>query len=196
MGLAQPAMRERDRVPDLAKFFHVGTLSRHVRGAEGLRAILADYFRVPVRIEEFVGHWMYLDPRERTRLRREGATLGSGAVLGERVWDRQHKFRVHLGPLTLAQYESFLPAWRQRGEGTSLGGRLLPQLVDWIRFYQCFELEWDVQLSLGAGEVPRFRLGQSGLLGWTTWLGRRASSSDAGDLCLDAETFVKRDRVA
>lgn len=196
IGMAQPAMRGRDRVPDLAKFFHVGTLARHVRGADGLRAILASYFRVPVRIEEFVGHWMYLADAERTRLRRDGASLGGGAVLGGRVWDRQYKFRVRLGPLTLAQYESFLPAWRQHGQREGPQGRLLPQLVDWIRFYQCFELEWDVRLCLAAEQVPRLRLGQSGLLGWTTWLGRRTSSSDADDLCLDAETFVKRDRVA
>lgn len=195
IGVGPAPMRERDRVPDLAKFFHVGVLVRHVRGAEGLRAILASYFRVPVRIEEFVGHWMYLGRGERTYLRRDGAALGAGAVLGSQVWDRQHKFRIHLGPLTLAQYEAFLPAWRQRG-GEGLDGRLLPQLVDWVRFHQCFELEWDVRLTLAAAEVPQLRLGSRSLLGWTTWLGRRTNASDADDLCLDAETFLERDRVA
>ena len=64
-----------------------------------------------------------MSARERTLPRRaEGATLGSGAVLGGRVWDRQHKFRIRLGPLTLEQYESFLP-----------GGALLRKLVDWVR---------------------------------------------------------------
>ena len=52
---------------------------------------------------------MPLGDRERTYLNRDGAMLGSGAVLGRRVWDRQHKFRVQLGSLTLKQYESFLP---------------------------------------------------------------------------------------
>lgn len=196
VGLAPPAMRERDRVPDLAKFFHASTLVRHVRGAEGLRMILGSFFRVPVRVEEFIGHWMYLGPRERTCLRREGATLNGGAVLGGRIWDRQHKFRVHIGPLSLAQYEAFLPAWRRRGGGPELEGRSLPQLVDWIRLYQCFELEWDVRLTLRAADVPRLQLGGRGLLGWTTWLGRRANTSDADDLCLDAETFLEKDRVA
>src|SRR5947207_3189097 len=83
--------------PDLSKFFHVGALIRQSRNPEGLIAILEHFFRVPVQIQEFVGHWMFLSERERTRLKGEGATLGSGAVLGHRVWDRQNKFQVRLG---------------------------------------------------------------------------------------------------
>lgn len=196
VGLAPAAVRERDRIPDLAKLFHAGTLIRQVRSAEGLRAILQLYFRVPVRIEEFVGHWMYLDPRERTHLGENAVALGNGVVLGGRVWDHQHKFRIQLGPLTLAQYEQFLPASRRPGEDSVSGGELLQKLVDWIRFYLCFELEWDVRLTLLAAEVPATRLGGRAQLGWTTWLGARRSTADADDLCLDGEMFVERERVA
>jgi type VI secretion system protein ImpH len=181
-GLGAPSARRRDAVPDEAKLFHAGTLARHVRHAEGLRAILAHYFGVPVRIEEFVGHWMPLGPRERTALAQGDAVLGAGAVLGRRVWDAQHKFRVHVGPLTLAQYESFLP-----------GGQPFGRLVDWVRLYLGVELAWDVRLRLSCAEVPRLRLGRQGRLGWTTWLGTRPSPSDAGDLCLNAESFVSRE---
>jgi type VI secretion system protein ImpH len=103
LGMSPAAFRDRDGLPDLAKFFHVGALIRQVRNSEGLMRILQHFFRVPVQIEEFVGHWLSLSPGERTFLS-EGAALGSGAVLGGRVWDRQHKFRIHLGPLTLHQY--------------------------------------------------------------------------------------------
>ena len=115
------ALRDRDALPDLAKFFHVGALIRQVRNAEGLTHILQHFFRVPVQIEEFVGHWMTLE-RARAHLprRREARRSGSGAVLGGRVWDRQHKFRIHLGPLTLRQYESFLPG----GDAAQEAGRL------------------------------------------------------------------------
>jgi len=183
LGMAPRASRDRDALPDLAKFFHVGTLIRQARNAEGLRHILQHFFRVPVTIEEFVGHWMVLKAPEQTSLLRDGAALGSGAVLGSRVWDRQHKFRVHLGPLTLTKYESFLP-----------GGRPLRQLVDWIRMYLCFELDWDVRLMLDRREVPPLMLGRGQRLGWTTWLGHRPMDSDAGDLCLDAEGFVSEGR--
>ena len=179
IGMAPGSFRDRDSLPDLAKFFHVSALIRQVRNAEGLKEILSQFFRVPVRIEEFVGHWMRLDTRERTCLLPGRAPLGAGAVIGGRVWDRQCKFRIHLGPLTLRQYESFLP-----------GGEPLRNLVDWVRTYLCFELDWDVRLVLKRDEVPALTLGGGPRLGWTSWLGRRRRPSDADDLHLDPEAFV------
>ena len=175
VGLAPSAFRNRDAVPDLAKFFHAGTLIRQPRNADGIRDILQHFLHVPVRVEQFVGHWLPLAPRERTHLGTNGARLGDGAVLGARVWDRQHKFRLQLGPLTLAQYEQVLP-----------GGAVLRTLVDWVRLCLGFELQWDVRLVLAREEVPPLRLGRGVRLGWTTWLGRRAPEH-ARDLCLNAE---------
>jgi type VI secretion system protein ImpH len=73
---------------------------------------------------------------------------------------------------------------------------LLRKLVDWVRFYLCFELDWDVRLRLKREEVPRLKLGASGQLGWTTWLGTRKAPTDAADLCLDGESFVTEAGVA
>jgi len=185
LGMGSEKFRRRDTVPDLAKLFHVGTLIRHQRNADGLGSILQHFFRVPVQIEQFVGHWMSLGARERTYLGREGAILGAGAVAGGRVWDRQHKFRVCLGPLTLAEYESFLPRESR-----------LQKLVDWVRLYLNFEFEWDVRLLLARNEVPSTTLGGGQRLGWTTWLGRRHVENDADDLCLHAEEFVGRQGVS
>jgi type VI secretion system protein ImpH len=181
LGISPGAFRDRDTLPDLAKLFHVGALVRQVRNAEGLAAILQHFFRVPVALEQFIGHWMTLGERERTCLAAEGAVLGTGAVLGSRVWDRQHKFRVRIGPLPLSQYESFLP-----------GGTPLGKLVDWVRLYCCFEFDWDVRLLLRRNEVPPLTLDGGRQLGWTTWLGRRRADTDADDLCVDAERFVER----
>ena len=164
--------------------------------SDGLAAIIRQFFRVPARIEEFVGHWLIIAPRDRTYLQAEGKVLGESAMLGARVWDHQSKFRIHVGPLTLTQYEEFLPATRQGGFGPKRSGILLRKLVDWVRFYLCFELDWDVRLHLKGDEVPALKLGLQGQLGWTTWLGTRTSAGPAGDLCLDGETFVDRDRAA
>jgi len=178
-GLSPATFRNRDTLPDLAKFF---TWRAHPPGAEpwkGSSTSSSTSFRVPVRDR---GVCRPLDVARRRRAERpvlRGAALGTGAVLGGRVWDRQHKFRIHLGPLTLRQYASFLP-----------GGEPLRKLVDWVRMYLCFELDWDVRLLLEQGEVPPLKLGAGPRLGWTTWLGQRQSSSPADDLCLDAEAFV------
>jgi type VI secretion system protein ImpH len=181
VGIAPASMRRRDSTPDLAKLFHAGALLRQTRNADGLKGILEHFFNVPVALQQFVGHWLELGARERTCLAEGQAVLGAGAVLGRRVWDRQHKFRIQLGPLTLDQYEAFLP-----------GGALLPQMADWVRLYCGFELAWDVRLVLAEGQVPRLRLGSGSRLGWTSWLpGRRAERSDRDDLCLDAESFRK-----
>jgi len=180
IGLGRPALAGRDEVADFAKLFHASTLVRQVRNAEGLGAILKHYFQLPVTVHEFIGRWMLLGDRERTRLSQPGAELGGGAVLGGSVWDGQHKFRIELGPLTLRQYEDFLPS-----------GRHLTALVAWVRLYTCLELDWDARLVLKKNEVPALSLGRSGRLGWTTWLGHRPDT-DANDLCLDAEAFGAR----
>jgi type VI secretion system protein ImpH len=193
IGTAPPSLRERDAVPDLARLFHVGTLVRQVRDADGLASILRQFFGVPARLEEFVGHWLHLAIGDRTYLGPESRTLGMSAVLGGRVWDHQSKFRIHLGPLTFEQYKSFLPSHRSAG-----GHRHSPlrQLVDWVRFYLCLELDWDLRLHLKKAEVPPLKLGVQGNLGWTTWLGTRTSETDAADLYLNGETFVERALVA
>ncbi len=184
-GLGDVSQRNRDEVPDFAKLFYSGYLARQVRSREGLAALLTGFFRLPISVEEFVGHRMVLQESERTVLgkRNGGAVLGGGTVLGGSIWDRQHKFRLHIGPLTLNQYESFLP-----------GGSAIAKLVAWVRQYLCFELEWDAKLSLLKAQVPKVALGigKSGRLGWTTWLGHYQKNYHASNLILDAEKCMKK----
>lgn len=185
IGLGQSTLRGRDPVADSAKLFYAGLLSRQVRNRDGLAALLTGYFRIPVRVEEFVGHRMNLPLRDQSRLgvANNGAMLGVGTVLGARVWDRQHKIRLWLGPLTLQQYQSFLP-----------GGSAIGKLAAWVRQYLCFELDWDARLVMVKEQVPKTRLGQFGQLGWTSWLGSCAATADAADLTLDVERVIARSR--
>ncbi|MET0983662.1 MAG: type VI secretion system baseplate subunit TssG [Telluria sp.] len=178
-GLGEPALRGRTAVAESAKLFYSGLLARQVRNRDGLAALLSGYFRLPVEIEEFVGHWLALPGPDRSSLGRANAGLGRGALLGARIWDCQYKFRVRCGPLDLDRYESFLP-----------GGAALPQVADWVRQYLGFELDWDLQLLLVAQQVPRIRLGRYGRLGWTTWLGRYRRAAAAADLTLDVERVL------
>jgi type VI secretion system protein ImpH len=178
IGLAGERMRRRDDVADYAKLYYVNALASQVRNRDGLAALLTDYFNVPVRVEEFVGRWMDLPERERTRLgaANDGTVLGRGAVLGARVWDRQSKIRLWLGPMSLEQYEEFLP-----------GGLALSRLVAWMHHYVCFELEWDVRLMLIQSQTPKAVLGRNARLGCTTWLGTVRRPGVVAGLTLDAE---------
>lgn len=186
VGLGSPGLRRRDAAGDHAKLYYSGLLARQVRNRDGLEALLAGYFRIAVRVEQFVGHWMHVRIEDRTRLGagNDSARLGAGVVLGDRVWDRQHKFRLHLGPLTLAQYEGLLP-----------GGKALAKLVVLVRQYLCLELDWDVRLVLTQAEVPELRPGRYGRLGWTTWLGKPLEQN-VQDLTFDAERLMTRTHEA
>ncbi|MDE2581317.1 MAG: type VI secretion system baseplate subunit TssG [Rhodospirillales bacterium] len=177
IGLGMDSLRNRDTMPDLTKLHFAGHLALQTRHAEGLADILSAFFRMPVLVQSFVGAWLTLPATDRTRLGdgARTAALGQTALLGGRVWSRQHKFRIVIGPLSLADYERMLP-----------GGLSFRRLVPIVRNYAGDTLVWDVNLILRREEVPPTRLGTYGRLGWTTWLKPRRADTDAADLFLDA----------
>lgn len=176
-GLGMPSLRHRDAMPDLAKLHYAGLLSCQTHHAEGLQAILADFFKLPVEIKPFIGHWLSLPKSGQCRLGESPLTgsLGMTAVIGERIWDCQHRFRIVVGPMGLVDYERFLP-----------GGDSLKRLIAIVRNYIGDELQWDLNLILKKEEVPPLQLGAEGRLGWTTWLTDRPLAQDAEDLKLEA----------
>lgn len=174
-GFGETALRSRDAMPDLAKFHYTGYLSCQNKHAEGLRAMLADYFGLTVAIEQFVGEWLDIQDADLTRLGESSKTgeLGLSAILGSRVWACQHKFRIRFAGLSLSEYLSLLP-----------NGNRIAQLVALVRNYLGDELSWDVSLVLQKQQVPALQLSEA-QLGWTSWLGERDSDQDADDLKLN-----------
>lgn len=182
IGLAEKSQRGRDALGDFPKLHFVGRLARSVRDADGLEAWITLHFGVPVRVEQFVGHWMPLAREERSRLMRDGQYgLGRGAVLGGAVWDVQHKFRIVIGPLRWERFTTLLP-----------GGSPLDQLQAMVRQYVGFEFAWDLQLILHRDDVPAWPLGAKpgiGLLGRTAWLNGHRREADARDLVMNVESI-------
>lgn len=174
---------QRDSIQDSAKLYAAGHLVRLTRNPEGLERILAHFFGTPARMTEFVPSWIPIDPSEQTTLSGMHLKnqLGAGAIAGSRIRDVQSKFRLTLGPMSLEQFEQFLPP--------STGNR---QLRDWVRSYVGIEMDWDVDLLLRADQVPTSRLGASQRLGWTTWLGTRKSQAPANELRLNPEKDSRR----
>ena len=184
---AGPAARA---LPEEARLFQAGLLGSRSRHAEGLVKLLRQYFRVPVRIEQHVPQWLVLQDDDRSRLgfsrsrpeRRDAVApqLGVSATSGSKCRDRQYKFRVALGPLTLARYHDFLP-----------GGRAWSRLREWVQHYAGLDLRWDVELTLAADQVPEPRLGRAVRLGVSAWIGRpdeAQRSRDRNDLRLRPDT--------
>lgn len=151
-------------LPAHARLASSAHLVREARNPDGLLGALQYYFEVPAEMEEYANQWILLSPQDRSILGENnyGALLlGDGAILGDTVKDRQHKFKLVLGPLTLQQYMRFSP-W----------GQDLPVLREWVRNFIGYEYAWDTQLMLAASEVPRATLGGAHQLGYATWLER------------------------
>lgn len=199
VGLGTPALRDRlrvtgpartvggtrptlARIDDLALLYYGGLLAHRPRSAVGLQALLQDYFRLEVRVHQFEGFWLRLEPSNMTRLGVDGGNnqLGVNALIGDRVWDVQSKIRVTIGPLNLEKFDAFLPAG-----GDAVGRNALSLVAQLTRFYVGPELDFDVQLILRADEVPECRLPSGGeegpALGWSSWLHSQPFETDAAD---------------
>jgi type VI secretion system protein ImpH len=178
VGAGQKALRDRDAMPDFAKFYHAGRLSAQVKNPEALEAVLQDFFHERVQIREFRGEWMRLSAEDELHLgqSRQAGRLGLSTTLGEHVWGAQSRFRVTLGSMPFGAFERFLP-----------GSPALAQLSDIVRNCVGFELDWDLQLILDREEVPAAQLGNGARLGWTSWLASRHRLRDADDVVLTAK---------
>ena len=178
-------LRGRDVMPDMAKRYFAGHLASGAKTAEGLVSILSAFFEAPVRLQQFVGSWLDLEPDDRWQFGKP-ARLGMSTSIGARVWSRSAKFRLLIGPVGLADYKRLLP-----GQGS------LERLEAIVRNYAGDALDWDVNVILKAAEVPRAALGTTAALGHTTWIGkRRDAGTDADDLYLSPPHTLRRNRIA
>ncbi|HEY3974396.1 MAG TPA: type VI secretion system baseplate subunit TssG [Candidatus Sulfotelmatobacter sp.] len=180
LGLGTDGLRDRQAVTDDTLIYYAGLLAQRPRSAQALQQILADYFEVPVAIEQFAGGWYRLDRETQCRFsdgKSESDELGFGAVVGDEVWNQQSKVRVVLGPLSLERYADFLP-----------DGSAWETLQAWVRFFSNDEWDFEVQLILEREQVPACTLGAEGVsgpqLGWVSWVKSVPFNRDPDDTVL------------
>lgn len=169
LGLGTDGLDENVGVSPVALFRYAGLLSQRPRSAAGLAGQLRDYFDgVPIRIEQCVARWLWIQPGDRNVLGQRKCALGRDFLVGERVRDRGGKFRVKVGPVGLDKYVDFLPP----GKGAA-------ELAALVRFYCGDPLEFDIGVTLRGEEVPDSPLGEHGLIGrlaWTSWVKSQPSA--------------------
>jgi type VI secretion system protein ImpH len=174
VGMGTNGLRGRLRFGDEALLYYSGLAAQQPHSASALEAIVGDYFGAPVKVKQFVGAWLPLEPANRTRIVRGESNneLGATAILGSKCWDQQAGYRLIIGPLLFEQFRRFLPCDSD-----------FPPLVDLARFVAGRTLDFDVRLVLKAAEVPACELGKPGpqalRLGWSSWLKTRPFSQDA-----------------
>jgi type VI secretion system protein ImpH len=180
IGIGMPSLRNRDSVQDRSKFYYSGWLGNQAKNAEGLRAIISDYFAMPAQIEQFVPQWIEL-PKECQLLlgiNRETGTLGRNAAIGKKAWECQQKFRIVMGPLNRKQYLRMLP-----------GGESLKHLQALVRNYVGDELAWDLKLVMKHEQMPSLKLGATGMLGWTARTWSRRIERDVDELIVNPSIY-------
>ncbi len=165
-GMGQKSLRnrlgpEQGGVSDEMIAFLGGLFQQRSVSATALQQVLSLYFRVPVKVTQFVGRWFKLPAEHQTRLGLGNAQLGSTALSGERVWQRDLRVGLTIGPLSLERYRRFLPG----GSAALALKQLVTQLTG-------VSLEYEVRLQLQASAVQPVRLGgdQGPRLGWETYL--------------------------
>ncbi len=180
IGIGSKRLENRLAVRDDSLLFYAGLLSMHTRSAAALERILADYFEIPVEVEQFVGAWQGLRESDLCRFDRGlgvSEQLGGGAIVGDEIWNQQAGVRVKLGPLGLTQYLDFLPS-----------GTAYDSVRSLAKFVSRGEIDFEIQLILKKEEVPACELGLEDSvaprLGWTSWAKTKPLGQDANDTIL------------
>ena len=176
-GLGLPSLRERlvdgtADVFDQAIVHHAGGIRQRPVSAAFLQRLLADYFQAPVRVEQFVGAWYQVPLEQRTRLGLGNAILGSTALAGGRVWQRDLRVRLWFGPLGREQFDSLLP-----GRSAALA------LAKWLTLLTGATLEYEVRLTLKPEHIQAVSMARGARLGWDSYLCSKPPAEARSDTC-------------
>lgn len=163
LGLGTAGLHDRQQIEDEALQHYISLVAMQARSAVALEQVIADYFEVPVEIEQFTGAWYPIEPSTQCEMLDDDSPsteLGSGAIVGDAIWDRQGRVRIRIGPLSLERYNDFLPA-----------GSAYDALRAITRFFGNDTLDFELQLVLDRSEAPVIELeGDAIRLGWVSWL--------------------------
>lgn len=120
--------------------FYAGVFRHYSTSPQVLEDVLSEYFGVPFNVEPFIGEWLKLEPHESPQIG-SGCSL-EGLVLGPRAYSKTERVRLRIGPLSLDEFERFLPG--------SEGARALASMVS---LFRVADLTFEAQLVLRASDV-------------------------------------------
>lgn len=195
-GIGQKALRgrlqpERGGVADDTLAHYAGLLQQRPISASAIRQILSHYFDVPVQLDQFVGRWFSLPRQQQSMLGQFNALLGSQAVVGERVWQRDLRMRLTFGPMGRAKFVRFLP----QADGAAGGapeGPALTALRELLTLLTGVTLEYEIRLCLRAPDVLPAQLHavDGPRLGWDSFLITRPAANDRSDTGYDIHALA------
>lgn len=172
-GLGSETFLDRIGLPADSFAYYCGHLSKAVPSAISIASAVEHFVGTAAVVEQFVERVLMIDAEDRTAVGTSNGRLGVNAVAGSSICEAQTKFRVHLGPMSYAQYLTLLPC-----EGR------LDSIFALIRYMVGIEYEFEVRLILKKEETPACVIGRknvnSARLGWTAWP-RKVSAAMTSD---------------
>jgi len=178
-GVGQTALKNRLKdenggVLDESVAYFASALRHKPVSAAMMQKVISAYFQAPMKIEQFVGGWYKLPPDQQTQLGSEGAVLGFGSVIGDRIWQRDLCMKINIGPLPYAKFEKFLP------------GKIAAQsLKKVLTMFTGVTIEYEVQLILRKEDVKPSELSKEGSevsLGWNSFLTTQQACEDSSEV--------------
>ncbi len=130
------------------------------RSSAALESLIAALTGCRTHLVQFVGEWLRIAPQDRCLLGR--ASLGRNATIGSRVWQKSTAFRINLQVRSWAEYLALVP----RRSARAL------RLDRYVARFLTVGLKWHYALTLPSEQVEPARLGSTGRLGETAWIGR------------------------
>lgn len=181
VGMGTRGLRPKKlNIEDQILIFYGGLVTQRPHSTVATQLILSDHFGVPVKIKQFAGQWLKLDPESITYIGKQNSQLGVNTVVGTRVWDDQSKIRVSFGPLSFNQFTAFLP-----------NGSAYKAAISLTRFMTGLEFDFDMKLVLKAPEVPSTilttRARRKPMLGWSSWLKTKPFTEDDDQVLLQVD---------
>jgi type VI secretion system protein ImpH len=178
-GLGHTSLRDRLSTEDIGILdeslgYYAGALRHRPMSSIYLQSVLSDYFKVDIKIEQFVGRWYVLPKEHQSVLGIANVELGGSALAGQRVWQRDLRIGLQIGPLRKKDFEKFLPR--------ETAAKALEQM---LKMFVGLTLEYEVQLILHADDVGSSDLSDhrtGGRLGWDTFLATKKQTQDRSDV--------------
>jgi type VI secretion system protein ImpH len=178
-GLGHTSLKDRLSSDDVGILdeslgYYAGALRHRPMSSIYLQSVLSDYFKVKIKIEQFVGRWYVLPKEHQSVLGIANVELGGSALAGQRVWQRDLRIGLQIGPLRKKDFEKFLPR--------ETAAKALEQM---LKMFVGLTLEYEVQLILNADDVGSSDLSDhrtGGRLGWDTFLATKKQTQDRSDV--------------
>jgi len=161
-------------VRDESLAYFAAALRHKPASAVLIARVLGEYFGVKVAATQFIGSWYDVPQQQLTALGGVQAQLGATAMAGTRVWQRDLRMRLTVGPLCRRDFNGFLP-----------GGSAAQAMEKMLSMFTGVSLEYEICLVLRGEDVTGTALGQApgcGRLGWDSFMHEGGASQDRADV--------------